>query len=62
VANKFVDRMHKRNTQHANGYDKNRKGIKSKIKIMEAIVGVALTLLLFAVIFFGIFKLMTKDD
>jgi hypothetical protein len=29
---------------------------------MGAIVGVALTLILFAVIFFGIFKLMTKDD
>jgi len=29
---------------------------------MGAIVGVALTLLLFVVIFFGIFKLMTKDD
>jgi hypothetical protein len=29
---------------------------------MGAVVGVALTLLLFVVIFFGIFKLMTKDD
>ena len=55
---KIVDRRYKRNPQHANGYDKNRKRIKSKIKIMGAIVGVALTLLLFAVIFFGIFKLM----
>jgi len=29
---------------------------------MEAIAGVALTLLLFVVVFFGIFKLITKDD
>ena len=29
---------------------------------MVAIAGIALTLLLFVVIFFGIFKLMTRDD
>ena len=54
--------MYKRNTRHANGYDKNRKGIKSKIKIMGAVTGVVLMLVMFGFIFFGIFKLMTKDD
>jgi len=62
VGAKIVGRRYKGDTKHVKGYDENRKRIKSKIKTMGAVVGVILMLMMFGVMFFGIFKLMTRDD